>query len=75
MGNLSKFCTCTNLDCPLHPSRHDRGCAPCIQKNLRLKEIPGCFFNSLGGARGRSGDGYEDFAALVLEGRRPRAEE
>ena len=36
--NFSKFCTCKNLDCPLHPTKHDRGCAPCIAKNLKLRE-------------------------------------
>ena len=45
MENLSTFCSCTNLACPLHPTKHDKGCAPCIQKNLRLKEMPNCFFN------------------------------
>ncbi len=39
MGNISSFCTCKNTDCPLHPTKHDQGCAPCISKNLRLKEV------------------------------------
>ncbi|MGI6178051.1 MAG: DUF6485 family protein [Eubacterium sp.] len=25
MSNLSKFCTCENLDCPLHPSKRWNG--------------------------------------------------
>lgn len=41
--NVKAFCTCANLNCPLHPSNHDRGCSPCIEKNLRLREIPNCF--------------------------------
>ena len=49
MENLSTFCSCTNLACPLHPTKHDKGCAPCIQKNLRLKEMPNCFFNLVEG--------------------------
>ncbi|WP_373131557.1 DUF6485 family protein [Clostridium sp. M62/1] len=28
---------------PLHPSRHEKGCAPCIAKNLKLRKIPNCF--------------------------------
>lgn len=44
--NLSDFCTCKNLAYLLHPAKHDKGCAPCIQKNLKLHEIPNCFFHS-----------------------------
>ena len=62
----SPFCTCGNLNCPLHPTKHDQGCAPCIQKNLRLREVPNCFFNLLDHSEGRSGDSLEDFAKLVL---------
>ena len=67
MENLSKFCTCTNLECPLHPARHGKGCAPCIAKNLRLGEIPNCFFNLVEGAEHHTGDSFEDFARLVLD--------
>lgn len=66
MTALSEFCSCNNLDCPLHPTRHDKGCAPCIQKNLRLKEIPNCFFDLLEGAESRTGDSFEHFAKQVL---------
>lgn len=66
MENISPFCTCKNLDCPLHPTKHKKGCAPCISKNLRLKEIPSCFFNLLDHTEARAGDSYEDFAKLVL---------
>lgn len=38
------FCTCRDLDCKLNPANHDLGCDPCIQKNLKQGEIPGCFF-------------------------------
>ena len=41
--SMKDFCTCANKACPLHPSRHDKGCSPCIEKNLRLREIPNCF--------------------------------
>ena len=65
MSDLSRFCTCTNLNCPLHPTKHDQGCAPCIHKNLRLKEIPNCFFNLVEGAASRQRDTFEEFARLV----------
>lgn len=42
---MHNHCTCTNLECPLHPANHDKGCTPCISKNLKLKEIPNCFFH------------------------------
>ena len=66
MENLSTFCSCTNLACPLHPTKHDKGCAPCIQKNLRLNEMPNCFFNLVEGTENRAGDSFEDFAKYVL---------
>lgn len=66
MSKLSGFCTCEHLECPLHPTKHDKGCAPCISKNLKLKEIPSCFFNLVGGSDRREGDSFEDFAELVL---------
>ncbi len=69
MNNLSQFCTCTNLSCPLHPTKHEKGCAPCIAKNLKLHEVPNCFFNLVPGAEGREGDSFRDFAAMVLRGR------
>lgn len=65
MGKLSGFCTCTNTECPLHPSRHDKGCAPCISKNLKSGEIPSCFFNLVEGSELREGDSLEDFAKAV----------
>lgn len=67
MGNISSFCTCKNTDCPLHPTKHDQGCAPCISKNLRLKEVPNCFFNLVHGAENRRGDSFQDFAEQVLQ--------
>jgi len=67
MSNLSNFCTCTNMECPLHPTKHDKGCAPCISKNLKLKEVPNCFFNLVPHAESRKGDSFRDFATLILE--------
>lgn len=66
MENLSTFCTCTDKDCPLHPTNHDKGCAPCISKNLMNEEIPNCFFNLVGGTDKRDGYKFKDFAESVL---------
>jgi hypothetical protein len=41
---MNIICTCTNIECQLHPSNHNKGCTPCISKNLKLQEIPNCFF-------------------------------
>ena len=68
MDHVSEFCTCKNLDCPLHPARHEKGCTPCIRKNLRLHEIPACFFALLPRSEQRKGDTFQDFAQLVLQG-------
>ena len=67
MSNLSEFCTCDNFDCALHPTKHDKGCAPCINKNLKLKEIPNCFFNKINDSKTRMGDSFKDFSMLVLD--------
>ena len=37
----------------MHPSNHDKGCAPCIAKNLKQREIPSCFFNEVQKEEGR----------------------
>lgn len=65
MSNLSPFCTCKDFDCPFHPTNHDKGCAPCIAKNLKLGEIPSCFFNKLDGTENLASYTYEDFANAV----------
>ena len=66
MDNLSKFCTCTDLECPMHPTNHDKGCAPCIAKNLKLREIPSCFFNEADNGAEHDSFFFEDFAKAVL---------
>ena len=71
---MSSFCTCRNLKCPLHPTNHDKGCTPCISKNLRLKEIPSCFFNLVDGAETRRGDSLADFAELVRNAEQKKQE-
>jgi hypothetical protein len=69
MENLSEFCTCNKATiCQLHPANHEKGCTPCIEKNLRTKEIPGCFFRLIEGYEEADTGNYhlEDFAKLVL---------
>lgn len=66
MNSVVKFCTCKNLKCPLHSTKHNKGCTPCIGKNLKLGEIPNCFFNKIDGSKERSGDTFRDFAEVVL---------
>ena len=61
------FCTCSDISCPLHPVNHEKGCTPCIQKNLREKEIPSCFFHSIPEEKPTSGWKYQDFAGLVIK--------
>lgn len=65
MNNPSPFCTCKDLKCPFHPTNHDKGCAPCIAKNLKQGEIPSCFFNSLDNTENVTGYTYNDFADAV----------
>ncbi len=44
MDERELFCTCGDAACPLNPRNHDKGCDLCIQKCLRLRELPSCFF-------------------------------
>lgn len=53
------------MDCPLHPTKHDKGCSPCISKNLKLREMPNCFFDLLEDSEMRQGDSFSDFADIV----------
>ena len=39
------FCPCKNTTCRCHPANHDQGCALCIEKELRKREIPSCFWD------------------------------
>lgn len=47
MSDVS-FCSCTDHVCAQHPRNHDKGCTPCIAKNLHDHEVPSCFFNKIG---------------------------
>lgn len=66
MRGANEFCTCRDLACPLHPTNHESGCGPCIQKNLKLREIPSCFFNAVDSTSPKDGYTFEEFAKLVL---------
>ena len=66
MEKLNDFCTCTSTDCPNHPKNNDKGCTPCIIKNLKKREIPSCFFVMAAGTDKRNGFSFEDFAKAVL---------
>ena len=67
MKNLSPFCTCTDLACPMHPTNHERGCGPCVAVNLKDHEIPSCFFKKEDPDYKGPGYKFEDFARLVSE--------
>ena len=69
MHEKPTFCNCGDKNCPHNPINHDKGCTPCIEKNLKAGEIPSCFFNMVGK---KSGDGYsyEDFASHVIKTKR-----
>ncbi|WP_240842562.1 DUF6485 family protein [Acidaminobacter sp. JC074] len=59
------FCTCKDKACPLHPTNQPNGCDLCIQKCLKLGEIPSCFYNEISDQTNESGDytykGFVDF--------------
>lgn len=65
MKNLSPFCSCKDLSCPYHPTNHDKGCSPCIGKNIRQREIPSCFYNMVDENYQGPTYFFEDFARLV----------
>ncbi|MBR3974173.1 MAG: hypothetical protein IKJ99_09530 [Oscillospiraceae bacterium] len=65
MKDPKEFCTCNEYSCPNHPRNHDLGCTLCIQKNLREKEIPACFFRDIDHPKPTKNYHYQDFAALV----------
>jgi len=67
MKNDPKFCTCSDRACPLHPANHDKGCTPCIAKNLKEREIPSCFFNAVSSDQEHDTFFFEDFAEAVMK--------
>ena len=64
-NNISKFCTCKDTACPLHPSNHDKGCSLCMAKNIKNKEIPSCLFAAADGYPSKDGYSFEAFAKLI----------
>ncbi len=67
MSDSDFRCGCEDTACPYHPSNHDNGCTPCIEKNLRLGEIPSCFFRKAGLPRFMDSYTIEAFARAVIE--------
>ena len=65
MENNVPFCTCGDTACPNHPANHSDGCTLCIAKNLRLGEIPSCFFHKADPEYRGPGYTMEDFAKLI----------
>lgn len=66
----SHFCTCGDLDCPHHPAVNPEGtCDACIRKNLRLEEIPSCFFRKIGDPSDLTEFTFESFVKFYLEKR------
>jgi len=61
------FCTCIVKECPKHPHNHDDGCDPCIEKNLKLGEIPTCFWLNVPKITGTTEYSAENFAKFVAE--------
>ena len=62
------FCTCTVTQCSEHPFNTQKGCDPCIQKNLKLGEIPACFwYNVKNGVIGKTEYSVENFTKFYLE--------
>ena len=67
MHSSAPFCTCTNYSCSLHPVNHDKGCNPCMEKNLRKGVVPNCMIYAISRDKKPEGFGYRDFAKFVME--------
>nr|WP_325296956.1 DUF6485 family protein [uncultured Dysosmobacter sp.] len=72
---MEHFCPCKNTACRCHPSNHGQGCTPCMEKELRKREIPSCFWDFVI----EPGESVEDcsmeaFARRLLEKRAADAE-
>ena len=65
--NAKELCTCKNIKCKLHPANHDMGCTPCIEKNLRMDEMPNCFFDKIDPEHKRKGTSTKDYAQCLLK--------
>ncbi len=61
-------CTCPDIKCPYHPTRHDKGCDLCIEINNKAREIPNCFFIAAGiDPKEIDNFTFHNFAKLMLE--------
>jgi hypothetical protein len=61
------FCTCPETKYPNQPCNHNKGCDPCIQKNLKFGEIPSCFWSKItGGVVGKTENSVEEFIKFYL---------
>ncbi|MEE1476791.1 DUF6485 family protein [Fusobacterium sp.] len=50
----------------MNPVNHDKGCDLCVQKCLKLNEIPSCFFKKISLDRPENEDyTFRGFAAFV----------
>lgn len=65
MNPAVSMCTCDDTECPFNPVNHNKGCTPCIAKNLRKGEIPTCFYEAIDCPKPTEDWYYADFAALV----------
>lgn len=74
MSSVS-FCTCVDHECPMHPVNHDKGCTPCISKNLNEGDIPVCFFRKLKPDMDRKQDYSVKGFARFVENNPPRERE
>jgi hypothetical protein len=65
------YCSCKNLICQYHPSKHDKGCIPCVKICLKDSAIPSCFFRAvseeLRDVEVIPDSSYETFAKLILK--------
>lgn len=61
------FCTCPVTLCGNHPANHKKGCDLCIEKNLKQKEIPACFFLKVSeDVNGLTDFSFESFVQFFL---------
>ena len=63
------FCTCHVQECLSHPYNHDKGCDPCIEKNLELGEVPACFWLNVSKVKGKTEWSADNFAKHVANER------
>ena len=69
MSNQVDFCTCPDHECPFNPVNHDKGCTPCMEKNILAGEVPSCLWNMISTREERQAIDcqykFKDFAEMV----------